>query len=651
MNRKHVAVLLTVGLVAAPAVGVAQSGGQGGLQDSVRGNPDLSVTLTDDTVVAGDDRQLTLTLSNTGTVDVGSSTNPSLNSQVTTARGVEVSLDPSGAPISVNTGTQSLGSLPDGQTAELPYQIAVEDGAEPGTYTMEATVEYTYTSYIAESIGEFSTSTKTKTFDVEIEVDERARFEIVDTETDMRVGSAGTIDVTMENIGSEVAADTNVALASQNADVTFGQSAEASRYVGEWEPGEVRTISYQANAAATAEQQQYLFTATASFEDRDGTPRQSSALSLGVTPQPEQEFSVVDIESTVAVDDTGSLTLTMENAGSIPVNDATVALESTSSDIVFGQSGSTSGFVGDWAPGERKELTFDVTATESAETRSYALRATVNYDDQDDDAGQSRPISLGLMPDPETGFTLSNVSNTLRVGDEGAIRGTITNDGETTVSDAVIQFTTESENVNPTEREYSIGNLRPGESTDFQFTVEISEGADAGPRQFSFVTEYRNQDGDQRASDELLTRQTVGRQLDTFAVEVVEGSVQNGGSAGMQVRVTNQKNETLTNIDAKLFDEDPITAADSTAFIDELGPGESETINFTVSASGASAKPYPLKLDFQYDDEEGDTQVSNTKRVPVQVTEQEGGGGLPLPLIGIGAALVIGIGAFIRFRD
>jgi len=648
MNRKHVAVLLAVGLVAAPAVGVAQQGTQ---PKSVVGSPDLTATVSDNTVVAGSDTELTVTLSNSGQLDRGSVQAPQLNSEVQTARSVSVDLKRDGAPVDVETGTRTLGALPNGETAQLPFRLSVREDAEPGTYELEAEVEYRYTSYISLGQGIRNTRSSTERYDIEIEVDDRARFEIVDTETDMRVGSAGTIDVTMENVGSETASDTNVALASQNADVTFGQSAEASRYVGEWEPGEVRTVSYQANTAPTAEQQQYSFTATANFEDSDGTPRQSSALSLGVTPQPEQDFSVVDIESTVAVGDTGSLTLTMENTGSIPVNDATVALESTSSDIVFGQSGSTSGFVGDWAPGEQRELTFDVTATDSAETRSYALRATVNYDDQDDDAGQSRPISLGLTPAPETGFTLSNVSNTLRVGDEGAIRGTITNDGETTVSDAVIQFTTENENVNPTEREYSIGNLQPGESTDFQFTVEINEGADAGPRQFSFVTEYRNQDGDQRASDELLTRQTVGRQLDTFAVEVVEGTVQNGGSAGMQVRVTNQKNETLTNIDAKLFDEDPITAADSTAFIDELGPGESETINFTVSASGASAKSYPLKLDFQYDDEEGDTQVSNTKRVPVQVTEQEGGGGLPLPLIGIGAALVIGIGAFIRFRD
>jgi len=644
MNRTHVAVLLAMGLILAPAVAVAQP-------KTVVGSPDLGVTVSDSTVVAGQDTQLTLTLSNSGQLSRGSNSNPALNSEVQTARAVDVTLDASRTPLEVDTGTRTLGSLPNGQTTELPFAISVDEDAEPGTYEIEAEVEYDYTPRISVNEGIRDSGSRERTFDVEVTVDDRARFEVVDVETDMRVGSTGTVDVTMENVGSEAASDTNVALASQNADITFGQSAEASRYVGEWEPGEVRTVSYQANASPTAEQQRYSFTATANFEDSDGTPRQSSGLSLGVTPQAEQRFTIVDTESTVAVGDTGSLTLTMENDGAIPVNDATVALESTSSDVVFGQSGSTSGFVGDWAPGERKELTFDVTATDDAETRSYALRATVDYDDQDDDAGQSSPISLGLTPDPETGFTLSNVSNTLRVGDEGAIRGTITNDGETTVRDAVLQFTTENENVNPSEREYSVGNLQPGESTDFQFTVEISEGADAGPRQFSFVTEYRNQDGDQRASDDLLTRQSVGRQLDTFAVEVVEGSVQNGDSAGMQVRVTNQKNETLTNIDAKLFDEDPITASDSTAFIDELGPGESETINFTVSASGASVKSYPLKLDFQYDDSDGETQVSNTKRVPVRVTESEGGGGLPLPLVGVGAALVIGIGAFIRFRD
>jgi hypothetical protein len=652
MNRNYAVILLIAGLITAPAIGAAQSSGQGGLSDSVRGSPDLSVTVTDDTVVPGESRQLTLSLSNSGNLDVGSSSNPALNSEVTTARALKIDLERNGAPVTVNTGTQSLGSLPQGQSAQLPYQISVKEDAKPGTYTMEAEVTYTYTSYIAESVGEYSTTTRTKTFDVDVTVDDRARFEIVDTETDVRVGSAGTIDVTMENVGSEAASDTTVTLASRNTDITFGQSAEASRYAGEWESGETRTISYQASAAPTAEQQQYAFTATAEFEDSDGTPRTSQPLSLGVTPLAEQRFSVVDTESTVSVGDTGSLTLTMENTGAITVNDATVDLQSTSSAIVFGDSASTSGFVGEWAPGEQKSVTVDVTATDAAETRSYALRATVNYDDEDDDAGQSSPISLGLTPEPETGFALSNVSNTLRVGEEGVIRGTITNNGQTAVRDAVLQFTTENANVNPSEREYSVGNLEPGESTDFQFTVEISQGAEAGPRQFSFVTEYRNQDGETRTSDELLTRQDVGEQLDAFAVEVREGSVQNGGSTTLQVEVTNQLNETVSSVSAKMFTDDPISASDSEAFVDELGPGETTTINFTVGASGASPKVYPVSLDFQYDDADGDTLVSDTYRLPVEVTDRErGGGGLPLGLLGVGALIVIGVGAFIRFRD
>ncbi|MEA5388382.1 hypothetical protein VB779_15955 [Haloarculaceae archaeon H-GB11] len=111
--------------------------------------------------------------------------------------------------------------------------------------------------------------------------------------------------------------------------------------------------------------------------------------------------------------------------------------------------------------------------------------------------------------------------------------------------------------------------------------------------------------------------------------------------------VTNTGNETLTNIGAEMFADDPISVSDSEGFINRLEPGETETVKFTVSAAGsATPKSYPVSVDFQYDDSDGDTLLSDTYRLPVTVTEREGGSGnLPI-IVGLVAILVVGVGGY-----
>jgi hypothetical protein len=162
MNRKQLAVLSIVALLVVPttAMGI------------VRGSPDLRTSVPDNTLVAGETTQLEITLTNRGDLDTGSTRNPSLNQEVTNARGLEVSLDAGNAPVEVNTATTGLGQLPQGQSATLPFGITVAEDAEPGTYTMELTAEYRHTSTIGESgAGARTENTETRRFDIEIEID------------------------------------------------------------------------------------------------------------------------------------------------------------------------------------------------------------------------------------------------------------------------------------------------------------------------------------------------------------------------------------------------------------------------------------------------------------------------------------------------
>ncbi|WP_424016597.1 COG1361 S-layer family protein [Halorientalis pallida] len=504
----------------------------------VSGNPELSASIGDNTVVSGEDTTLSLQINNQGEVDYGSASG--LESQVTKARGMTVDLQSGKAPVSIETDRQTVGQLPGEASTEVPFDIAVAEDAEPGTYTLTAEVDYEYYSRITQSdtgLRSYNEKSETDTFQVTLRIEDSARFEIVDTESDVQVGSSGTVGVTMENTGTETASDTSVKLESLNSDLTFGQSSSATRYAGEWAPGERKTIQYQVKASSDAEQQRYAFRATASYDDSDGVAHQSDGLSMGVVPL------------------------------------------------------------------------------------------------------------------PETNFELSNVESSLRVGEDGTLSGTIRNDGDLVADDVVVRLTSQLQNLSPTDKEYSVGTLEPGQSAEFDLDIEVSDAATSGPKQFVFVAEYRDGDGDARTSDDLPTRVDVAPGSDAFAVSIVNGSVENGGSTTIGVEVTNTANETLSAISAKMFADSPISVSDSEAYIDELGPGESTTISFNVGASGALPKQYPLSIDFEYDDADGDTLLSDRYRVPIDVRERSGGGGgFPLTLVGVGVVLVVAIGGYMRFR-
>jgi hypothetical protein len=375
------------------------------------------------------------------------------------------------------------------------------------------------------------------------------------------------------------------------------------------------------------------------FNDRSVTRR----LSVPVVVEGQARFRVVGVESGVQVGDNGTMAVSVRNVGTEPAREASVQLTSANSDLSFGGVTTAESFVGSWAPGETKTATFPVNLVADAELRDYTLTGAVTYTDTDGIVRTSNELRTSVRPLAEQSFSLSDVSSTLRVNFEGTIEGTVTNDGPAPVSDAVVVFRPASANFDAGETEYAIPDLAVGESADFAFDVEVSSAADPGSRQLSFAVEYENEDGDTRTSDPLTTRIQVAAERDPFTVEASESRLTAGDSGRLTLTVTNAEEETLSDISAKLFVDDPISTSDDEAFVDALEPGESAEITFQISTAGSTfAKDYPVAVDFEYDREDGTTQVSDSLRLPVTV-EESSRGGFPLGLVvGVGAIVLLG---------
>ncbi|MFC6757223.1 COG1361 S-layer family protein [Halomicroarcula sp. GCM10025894] len=477
-----------------------------------------------------------MVLVNSGDLDLGDDQNPSLNSEVQTARGLTVDVRDGSAPISIKTGTRSLGSLGTGAPTTASFEVSVDENAEPGTYDVPVVLDYDYYSRISSGVRQQKSVTRTRT--VSVTVSDDATFDVTNVDSNAQVGSTGTVAVTVENTGQTAANDSDVTLASQSGDLTFGEGTESTRSVDSWAPGETRTFRYDVTASDDAQVDSYPFQLNVAFDDPDGVRKESTDTSVSITPDPEQEFSLSDVEST------------------------------------------------------------------------------------------------------------------LSAGEEGTITATVTNDGPRDVDNAVIKWVSDKEHISPEETEIAVGDLDSGESTEVTFTADATDSAEAGSKQFDFVTSYRNTEDDRVESDTLEAQAQVSPDQDEFSLDSANTSVGIGQSGNIEITVTNTRNETLSDITAKLFASSPIDTDDDEAYIDALGPGESETITFSVSADGdALQKSYPVSLDFRYDDPDGDSSISDTYRVPIEVTDANGGGGLPLTAIGgVALVLVLAVGGYMRFR-
>ena len=488
----------------------------------LRGTPDIDVLVPDNEVTPGRTNELTLQISNTGTLRSGSSDE---RETVTTARNVRVEADAGGTPITVETGERSIGPVSDSTPGEATVSLSVPDDIESGTYSLDVDVRYTHTySVLPSGSNNINERTRTVSEDVEIEVTDDARFEIVDAGTDAQVGDSGTLDVEIENTGSEVAREADVTLESASAGLSFGDGATSdTARIAELEPEETATVSYDAAIAPDSPVREYAVTGTVQFRDPEGISRTDDGLSAGVVPRAEQAFTIGDVESD------------------------------------------------------------------------------------------------------------------LYVGEAGDVRATVTNEGPAEARNVVVRYADESPNVVPIEDAVAVGTLGPGESASFELPIEISGEAEAVDRVADMTIQYRNADDEGRQYDDVELLYGVNEKRDAFRLTVEDREIRAGSSVAFDVTVTNNLDEPVSDVEARLFTNDPLSSGDDEGFTETLDPGESTTMTFDLTAgSGATPKTYPVSFDFRYDDADGDSQLSDTSRVAITVVESEGG----FPLFSVFGLLV-----------
>lgn len=374
--------------------------------------------------------------------------------------------------------------------------------------------------------------------------------------------------------------------------------------------------------------------------------------SITITVGEEPRFEIVSTDSDVQIGGSNDITMTLQNTGSAVANEASITATSRSGELTFDSDPeSSTAFIGTWEPGENRTATYSVSLGSQAPLRNYTLGVSVDYTDTDGIDQTSRTLNAGVSATPEQSFTLTDINSTLQAGRDGSIEATLTNTGEQSVENALIQWSSSLSNLSPQETQYAAGNLAPGESTTVRFGVDVSESADAGPRQFDFTPSYRNANDERVTAETLEIRAPIRASQDEFDISLENETIVSGQTRILTLSVTNVDNRVLRDIEGEVFVDAPLSSDNSETYIAELAPGESALIRIDMSTeASATPKTYPINLDFQYETPSGDSRISDTYQVGVNVDSPSGGGGLPLLPIGVVVIVVLAGGGAVWYR-
>lgn len=321
--------------------------------------------------------------------------------------------------------------------------------------------------------------------------------------------------------------------------------------------------------------------------------------------------------------------------------------------------------IGPVTESELKDVDFDIEVPSDVRLGTHRLELTMDYTyiSKANNLQGQRPTqttrsestteTIRLQVTKDARFSVTEVDDSLRVGEEGKITGTIENIGRRDATDAGVSFAPNSETVVALENNIAVGDIPAGESTRFSIPVEVTSDAEAVPKRFDLPVSFRDHNGIRQSDDDPDFLVDVASQRDAFLIEPADSAIEAGATDTLDIELTNNLDEPVTDIEGKLFADDPLSSENDETYTETLDPGETATVTVDISAGGdATIKTYPVSMDFRYTDSNGDSKLSDSYRTAISVTEPtDDGGGLPIGPLLLVLLVVAGGGAFLWRRN
>jgi hypothetical protein len=233
-------------------------------------------------------------------------------------------------------------------------------------------------------------------------------------------------------------------------------------------------------------------------------------------------------------------------------------------------------------------------------------------------------IPITIKPDVSIDV-ISAVPEHLNVGTEGYIKMKIKNTGFENGSKAVVKILRNGNSpIIPTDNSIYIGNFPSGSTVDCRYKVSVSDNAERQTYPIDVVVSYQNNEGDFITSRSETVGIPLGGKVE-FTVISPHGEMNPGNKKVITVEYKNSGETTVYSAHARISAVDPFTSNDDTAYIGDLGPGESKTVSFIISVDRtATLKEYGLDSEIRYRDALENTYISDPMKVKINVTASTG---------------------------
>jgi len=296
--------------------------------------------------------------------------------------------------------------------------------------------------------------------------------------------------------------------------------------------------------------------------------------------------------------------------------------------------------VGDIRPGDKVPLTLQGTVDEEAlpGTRTILLNLTYRYVYAIPMIGaeystiqplyreMSLTIPIGITIKSEVRPALLNVvQENLVPGTQGYLIGEVKNVGHATGSEVVFTVVPfDNVTFQVVEGSTYIGRFEPGETAPVRVRIAVKDHTEAGGYPAVLQGTYRESDGSTRSTPSVPVGITVAKGAE-FRVDSPDIVISPGGTAIINVSYTNTGDSPAADAEARIIGNHVIVPVQDTAELGFLGPGETRTAQYEISAKSAiSGKQYPLDTEVKYLDGLGALMLSDRASLGVSVQSPEG---------------------------
>jgi hypothetical protein len=256
-------------------------------------------------------------------------------------------------------------------------------------------------------------------------------------------------------------------------------------------------------------------------------------------------------------------------------------------------------------------------------------------------------FAVRVKPDVRVSV-VSTKFDAVNAGTEGSITLNVKNVGHEDGKKAILTIArNDGSPVVPTEGNAYIGDFPAGGTATAVFRASISGTAEAQTYPLDVFVKYENSDGDILSTDIETIGVPVGGKTKFIIVSESE-TISPGQKKTIRVQYKNTGDAIAHDAQARLSMVDPFSSNDDTAYLGDVGPGETKEAAFQVSVeSKATLKKYGIDSEIRYNDAFDNQVISDPIKLSVTVTKDAGlvAGIMGNPiLLAVIALVIIGAG-------